>query len=102
MLFINKALGIGALVLALSGCSDSSDSRKPELNRPVYSSYGMDIVMNGKSSREVLSDWQVERAREWNSRNNEFMRCDRNKDGMLTGEEETEYRSLPIFNYRFR
>lgn len=99
---IRKALGIGAIVLALAGCNDSDNSKKPVLNRAVYSSHGMDIVMTGASSHEILSDWQLERAGEWNKRNYEFLRCDKNKDGMLTGEEETEYRALPIFNYRFR
>ena len=99
---IKKALGIGAIVLALAGCGDNTESKKPAQNRPVYSSHGMDMVMRGASSWEVLSDWQVKRAEEWNRRNYEFLRCDRNKDGILTGEEETEYRSLPIFNYGFR
>lgn len=51
---------------------------------------------------EHLSDWQLEREKEWNVRDYEFVRCDRNKDGQLTGEEATEYISLLIFNYRFR
>ncbi|MBI2448902.1 hypothetical protein HYV49_01255 [Candidatus Pacearchaeota archaeon] len=99
---IKKALGIGAIVLALAGCGESDNSKKSVRNHPVYSSHGMDLVMRGASSWEIKEDWQVKREGEWNTRNYEFLRCDRNKDGMLTGEEETEYRALPIFNYRCR
>ena len=101
---LTKTLGIGTLVLGLvSGCSDKGSHQKiGEIKRPTFSSEGMDIVMSGSSSWEVLSDWEVEREREFSLRDIYFQRCDKNKDGMLTDEEAKEYLALPIFNYRFR
>jgi len=77
-------------------------SERPVLNHPISSSSGLDMVMQGKSSMEITSDYQIKRRTEWNRRNYEFIICDRNKDRMLNSEEAAMYHSLPIFNYRFR
>jgi hypothetical protein len=95
-----KLAAMVVAALALAGCG-KTESERSVPTRSVYSSHGMDIVMSGASSWEILSDWQLGRKGEWNKRNYEFRTSDRNKDGVLTGE-ETEYNSLPIFNYRFR
>lgn len=97
-----KFLGSIAVVLVLGSCGENSKSINTKRSFPVYSSEGLASVMQGTSSWESLSNWQVKRKEEWNRRNYEFLRCDMDKDGMLTGEEVKEYCSLPIFNYSFR
>ena len=80
---ISEILIAGTLTLGMVGCKTATN--------PNYHLF----------ESEILSDWQVERAREYNSRGREFKNCDKNGDGMLDSQEAECYTSQPIFNYRF-
>ncbi len=98
---LKNTLGIGTIILALASCGKSKPN-KLSYSTPLEFSEGIDMVMRGRRSDEIISDKGLKRLSEWNRRLYHFHRCDRNGDGALDGEEKREYESLPIFNYRFR
>jgi len=100
MKIIKKALGIGAIILTLSGCGNDLESKKPALDSSAPLT-GLEVVMRGGYSNEVLSDYQLKRLKEWYGRIDHFNRCDTNKDGVLTGKEKEKY-GTPNPKYRFR
>lgn len=69
----------------------------------ISGGFGCDSHSNKYEFRkEILSEWQVERSREYTLRNRNFECCDENKDGMLSGSEFEKYKKITLFNYRFR
>ena len=69
----------------------------------IFGSFGCDSHSNKYELKsEILQEWQVERAREYTSRNRNFEYCDENKDGILLGSEFEKYMKMTPLNYRFR
>ena len=83
---------------------DNKEETKQEiiLKKPTYSSQGMDIVMSGRSSNEILTKEQLERKLEWNQRNRHFLECDSDNGGSLDNEELEKYLSSTKFKNRYR
>ena len=90
--------------------NETSAMQVIEHESPLYeqttkadSSYGIENVMQGKSSHEVLKDWQVTRKKEFTKRNIDFKECDKENSGSLESHLEQEcYANKPRTGERFR